>query len=128
MFSNQINIKTLHLVISILIVIPVGCIYGFQPNLLFDVNLNTTDEANIFKAIMGLYLSFAVLWSLGILNPSLWKVATVSNIIFMLGLGFGRIISMLFDGFPSSVFIIGTIGEMILGFYGCYILQREKEM
>jgi hypothetical protein len=46
----------------------------------------------------------------------------------MLGLGFGRIISMLFDGFPSSVFIIGTIGEMILGFYGCYILQREKEM
>jgi uncharacterized membrane protein len=120
--------KNLHLFISVLIVIPAALVYGFQPNLLFDVNLDTIDEANILKAIMGLYLAFATLWIVGILNPSLWKVATVSNIIFMLGLGFGRIISMLFDGFPSSVFIIGTIGEMILGFYGCYILQREKEM
>ena len=120
--------KNLHLFISVLIVIPAALVYGFQPNLLFDVNLDTIDEANILKAIMGLYLSFAVLWSLGILNPSLWKVATVSNIIFMLGIAFGRIISLFCDGFPSGVLVIGTIGEMILGFYGCYILQREKEM
>jgi uncharacterized membrane protein len=120
--------KNLHLFISVLIVIPAALVYGFQPNLLFDVNLDTIDEANILKAIMGLYLAFATLWIVGILNPSLWKVATVSNIIFMLGIAFGRIISLFCDGFPSGVFVIGTLGEMILGFYGCYILQREKEM
>lgn len=118
--------KNLHLIISVLIVIPVGCIYGFCPDLLFDVTQNSMDEANIFKAIMGLYLSFAVLWSLGILNPSLWKVATVSNIIFMLGLAFGRIISLFCDGFPSGVFVIGTLGELVLGFYALYQLQKHR--
>ena len=120
--------KNLHLIISILIVIPVGCIYGFQPNLLFDVNVNTIDEANIFKAIMGLYLAISSLWIVGILKPSLWKIATVSNMIFMLGLGFGRIISIGFDGMPSSVFILGTIGELVLGLFALYQLKKQKSL
>lgn len=118
--------KNLHLIISVLIVIPIGCIYGFQPNLLFDVNLNTIDEANIFKAIMGLYLAFASLWIVGILKPTFWKIATVSNMFFMLGLAFGRIISIFFDGFPSGVFVIGTLGELVLGFYAWYQLQKHR--
>ncbi|MGL2963127.1 DUF4345 domain-containing protein [Flavobacterium sp. RSB2_4_14] len=118
--------KNLHLIISILIVIPVGCIYGFQPNLLFDVSLNTIDEATIFKAITGLYLAFATLWIIGIFKPSFWKIATVSNLIFMLGLGFGRIISIGFDGIPSFVFVFGTIGELVLGWYAFIQLQKRS--
>ena len=126
MNSKLLHKKNLHLLISVLIVIPIGCIYGFNPNLLFDVNLNSIDEANIFKAIMGLYLGFSTLWIIGILKPAFWKIATLSDMIFMFGLAFGRIISIVFDGIPSTIFVLGTIGELVLGFYGWYFLQSKK--
>lgn len=107
--------------------IPVAIIYGFCPNLLFDVDVNTNDESNIFSAIMGLYFAFAILWILGIIDKNYWKTATTSNMLFMLGLTFGRLISMFFDGFPTSVFVLGTIGEMVLGFYALYQLKLLKQ-
>ena len=118
-------VKHLHLIISIVIVLAVSLVYGFQPNLLFEVTINSTDEHNIFKAIMGLYLGFSVLWIVGLFLDRLWKTATVSNIVFMLGLAFGRIISMLLDGFPTTVFVVGTIGELVLGLFAYYQLKRQ---
>ena len=43
----------------------------------------------------------------------------------MFGLGIGRIISIIFDGIPSTIFISGTFGELIIGFYGLYQLIRQ---
>ena len=119
--------KNLHLIISSIIVFLAAIIYGFRPDLLFDVKINSIDEANIFKAIMGLYLGFGSLWILGIVNKNYWKTATTSNMIFMLGLGFGRIISLIFDGIPSTIFVLGTVGELILGFYALYQLKSIKK-
>lgn len=121
------NRKNVHLSISILIVIPVALVYGFQPQLLFDVTINSIDEANIFKAIMGLYLGFSSLWMLGIFKPNYWCAATIANIIFMLGLAFGRIVSLIIDGLPSLIFSIGTIGELILAFFGIYQLIKHQK-
>ena len=99
-------------------------VYGFYPNIVLNVDINTSDEYNILKAIMGLYLAFASLWILGILNEKYWKTATICNMLFMLGLGFGRIVSIVFDGIPSTAFIVGTAGELILGFYAYYVLNK----
>ena len=117
--------KNLHLIISTLIVALIAIVYGFQPNMVFDVSINSIDEANIFKAVMGLYLAFSMLWILGIFQISLWKTATVSNIVFMLGLSFGRIISILLDGIPTAVFVVGTIGELVLGLFAYYQLKKQ---
>lgn len=119
------NRKNLHLIISTLIVASIAIVYGFQPNMVFDVSINSIDEANIFKAIMGLYLAFSLLWILGIFQISLWKIATVSNIVFMLGLAFGRVISILLDGIPTTVFVVGTVGELVLGLFAYYQLKRQ---
>lgn len=116
--------KNLHLIISTFVVASIAIVYGFQPNMVFDVSINSIDEANIFKAIMGLYLAFSMLWLLGIFQIDLWKTATVSNIVFMLGLAFGRIISMLLDGIPTVIFVAGTAGELVLGFYGWYQFNK----
>lgn len=121
-------LKHIHLIISTLIVIPIGLIYGSRPDLLFDVKINSTDEGNIFRAIMGLYLSFALLWVLGIFKTEYWKTATISNICFMLGLAFGRIINIALKGLPSKIFVIGTVGELILGFYSIYILNKSYKV
>ena len=118
--------KNLHLIISIIIVIPVAIFYGVKPDYLFEVSLNSTDELNIFKAIMGLYLGFATLWIYGILKPDFWKTATISNMIFILGLAFGRICSITVDGIPTTIFLLGTIGELILGMFAWYQLKKQK--
>lgn len=116
-----------HLFISVLIVIPVAFVYGFQPDFLFEIDPKTIDENNFLKAVMGLYLSFSLIWILGIFNPNLWKLATISNMLFMFGLGIGRIISLLFDGNPSPLFIFGTVGELVLGMYSFFQLQKFKD-
>jgi Domain of unknown function (DUF4345) len=123
--KNYLNLKNLHLIISISIVFPGAFVYGFHPNLVLKVDTYTIDEHNILKAIMGLYLAFSSLWILGIINSNYWKTATISNMLFMLGLGFGRIISIIFDGIPSTIFILGTVGELVLGFYGMYQLKKR---
>ncbi|MBJ2174772.1 DUF4345 domain-containing protein [Aureibaculum sp. A20] len=116
-------ITKIHLIISVCIVVPVAFIYGFQPSLNFDIHLQTIDEHNQFKAIMGLYLGFSTLWILGIFKSSYLKIAIITNIIFMLGLGFGRLISILMDGTPTFAYIFGTVAELFLGFYGLWVYR-----
>ena len=119
------KISNLHLSISSIIVFPGAIIYGFQSDLLFNAPISTMDQATIFKAIMGLYLGFGSLWIIGIYKLDYWKIATISNMVFMLGLGFGRIISLLFDGIPSTIFVLGLFGELILGFYALFQLKNN---
>jgi uncharacterized membrane protein len=123
-------LKNTHLVISSFVVLPISLIYGFAPEFFFKLTVNTVDEQNILKAIMGIYIAFAVLWVLGISKPKFWKIATVSNFIFMFGLAFGRIVSMILDGIPSLLLLLGVFGELILGCYGVYIYQyyQNKEV
>ncbi|WP_248724533.1 DUF4345 domain-containing protein [Seonamhaeicola sp. ML3] len=116
-------LNKIHLIISIVIVIPVALLYGFNPSENFNIQLQTIDELNAFKAIMGLYLGFAVLWILGVCNTKFLKIALMSNMVFMLGLGFGRLISLVLDGTPTLVYIFGTAGEFVLGFYGFWVLK-----
>jgi len=118
--------SNLHLTISILIVVTVAFVYGFKPDLWFDVKLKTIDEVNIYKAIMGIYIAFSSLWFVGIIREKFWQMATISNFLFMLGLAFGRMISLLFDGIPSTIFLLGTIGELALGFYAFYQFKNQK--
>ena len=123
MFKTKQDIITkIHLIISVLIVIPVAFVYGFNPSSEFDIHLNTIDEYNQFKAIMGLYIGFSILWILGIFKANYLKLALVTNLIFMLGLSFGRLLSLFIDGTPSFGYKFGTFAELFLGFYGLWVL------
>lgn len=124
---NKENLKQkIHLVISLIIVVPVSFLYGFDLLYQINIDLNTTDELNVIKAIMGLYLAFSSLWLLGIFKQKYLFAALVSNTAFMLGLGIGRFFSIIIDGLPTGTFIVGVIGELILGFYGLWVLKRFK--
>ncbi|WP_026754417.1 DUF4345 domain-containing protein [Sediminibacter sp. Hel_I_10] len=122
--TKQEVITKIHLVISVMIVIPVAFVYGFQPQLSFDMFLETTDEQNFYKAIMGLYLGFSALWISGIFKPSYLKTALLTNIIFMLGLALGRMLSMLLDGVPTFGYVFGTFAELFLGCYGIWVIRK----
>lgn len=100
-FKNPF-IKNLHLGISSIVVILVGLSYGIYPGkvlpILFDFRVETTDLNNVFRAIMGLYLGMGIFWIIEIYRSKHWQSATLTNIIFMGGLAFGRIISLMVDG------------------------------
>jgi hypothetical protein len=117
--------QNLHFYISIPVVFVAALVYGFQPDLLFEIQPNSTDENNLFKAIMGLYLAFAGFWCYALYNPSYWRSATLSNALFMFGLAFGRAISLLTDGIPSLLFLFGFLGEFVLAIYGSYLLKAK---
>ncbi|MDP5157400.1 MAG: DUF4345 domain-containing protein [Flaviramulus sp.] len=125
--DKQQIINKSHLIVSVLVVVCIAFIYGFYPEKLFDINLKSTDEHNIFKATMGMYLGFSTLWILGIFKPKYFKPALISNVIFMLGLGFGRLLSLFLDGIPTFLFVLGTVGELFLGFYSIWVLKRLNQ-
>jgi len=123
--TKQDIINKIHLIISVLIVVPVSFVYGFNPDSQFDIHLDTIDEYNFFKAIMGLYLGFSTLWILGVFKKEYLKLALITNLIFMLGLGFGRVLSLFLDGTPTFGYIFGTFAELFLGFYGLWVLKSS---
>ncbi|EDP72821.1 hypothetical protein FBALC1_17007 [Flavobacteriales bacterium ALC-1] len=122
--KTDIITKT-HLIISVLIVVPVAFVYGFNPSSEFDIHLNTIDEQNQFKALMGLYLGFSFLWIFGIFKAKYLKIALVTNIIFMLCLGLGRLLSWFLDGTPTFAYQFGVSAELFLGLYGIWALKSH---
>ena len=122
--------KNLHLFISICIIVPVAIVYGLMPNgvtgEIYKSYLWTPDLANVFRAIMGLYIAMSVFWIIGIIRSRFWIAATLSNILFMMGLALGRIASIVLDGIPSTIFLIGLIVEIILAAWGTINLKKYK--
>jgi hypothetical protein len=119
-------LKNLHLLISLSIVVPTAIIYG-SPSILpkyLNIQVNTVDFSNMLKAIMCLYLGISIVWILGIWKTQYWKIATQLNILFMLSLAIGRVLSMLMDGFPTGGYIFGIIAEFVLGFYSIFQFKK----
>lgn len=119
-------IQKIHLIISVIIVVPVAFVYAFYPDSQFELFPKTADELNFYKAIMGLYLGFSIIWILGVFKSSMLKTAIITNLVFMLGLGFGRLLSMAVDGLPTFGFMFGTFAELFLGTYGIWVLKSIK--
>lgn len=123
--KHKAIITKIHLVISVIVVVPAAFIYGFDLWIFLDLNPSTIDEKNFYKAVMGVYLSFSLLWIFGVIKSKLLFAALISNSLFMLGLGLGRTISIVFDGLPSLPYLIGTLGEFGLGLYGLWVLNSK---
>ncbi len=125
------NRKNVHLIVSVAIVIPTAFFYGWNPehvlSSFFDFQVKTADLRSVFRAIMGLYLSFSLLWILGIVKPFFWKVATLSNAFFMSGIALGRLLSLFLDGKSSDLFFYGFFGEAILGIFAFYQYQKYNQ-
>ena len=75
---------------------------------------------------MGIYLGFSFLWLLGLFKRNYLRMAIVTNIIFMIGLSTGRILSFLLDGRPTFGYQFGTFAELFLGCYGIWVLTNKN--
>jgi hypothetical protein len=122
--------KNAHLIAALVVVVPVALGYGFLPSFpawgYLDIPFTHTDVPNIFRAQMGLYLGCCYLWYLGMIKSNFWAPATYSLMLFMGGLGLGRLLSLLLDGMPSALFLWGTFAELGLASYAFYQLKKHK--
>ena len=105
--------------------------YGIAPAtvlpMALDLTVVGTDQTHIFRAVMGLYLAMVALWVLGALRPGLTRTAVIAETVFMFGLAFGRVLSILVDGVPSSLLVLYTALEIVMGLWGASILKRLPE-
>jgi hypothetical protein len=122
--------KNIHLIISVVVVIPAALFYGLNPKFsmlgLLDFEVHSTDLKSVFRAIMGLYLAFSGFWIVGILNSNFWKASTLSNGVFMLGIAMGRFVSLIYDGRASDLFFVGFFGEAVLGLFAFYQYNKYR--
>lgn len=76
---------------------------------------------------MVLYIGNALVWLIGILKEKYLGIALVSNAIFMFSLSVGRLLSMILDGLPTTLFIFGFVGESLLGFYSLWVFKTRRQ-
>ncbi len=104
------NKESFFLIFSALGVFPVALAYGAFPSfslpLLYNIEITSNNLSNVFRAVMGLYVSFNIFWVIGALNSSLRLSALWSLFIFYTGAGAGRVLSIALDGSPDTIFIL----------------------
>ena len=74
---------------------------------------------------MGLYIGCVLLWVFGAFNKSLTVPALWCMFVFMLGIGFGRALSLILDGMPDTIFVFFMIFEFIAAGITFYLLKAK---
>jgi len=126
------NKESIFLILVGISLVPLGISYGTHPSFslipipfLDDVQINSIDHANIFSGIMGLYITMALFWIIGALNKSLTIPALWSLVIFMTGIGTGRVLSFFTDGVPSYPYLVFLLLEVIFAVIGLIFLKNK---
>ena len=110
--------------------VPIALGYGAKPSLsmdlLFGINVDTTNLTHIMRAVMGLYLGMVVLWLWGAFRKSMEVPALVACAVFMLGLAAGRILSFVIDGMPHWLLIVYALLEIVLGLIAVVLYKGSR--
>ena len=109
-------------------VFPAALGYGVNPKLgmplLYGIDIESVNQINMYRAIMGLYLAISFYWIIGALNENLKLSALWSMFVFMTGIGSGRLISVYLDGTPSTIFMFFLFIEIISAVLCLFFISR----
>ena len=130
MTADRQRLQSVFLVVTASGLTPIALIYGIAPEktlpFLFGIDATGVDTRHIFKAFMGLYLALVGFWVAGAIKPELRYPALWSLFIFMIGLAFGRILSLVLDGWPSGLLMFYLLLEIGFGAMGWWLLKAPK--
>ena len=115
------------LIITALGLAPVALSYGLVPekslSWLFGIDASSVDLRHIFRAVMGLYLAMIAFWIAGAFQTSLRVPALWSLVVFMTGLGLGRLLSLMVDGWPHPLLVVYLVLEIVFAAVGIWLLR-----
>ncbi len=128
---SMMNQKNLNLLLSGIIVIIAGIVYGGYPTYIMPQLLGfevvDLELKNMLRAVMGIYMGVGLFWVIGSFKAKLWYGATVCNVLFMGGISFGRIVSTVFDGI-SPLFTPALFLELLFFGWGLYNLKKYTKI
>ena len=124
------NVRQIFLLVVAVGLTPVAMSYGIVPQkslgYLFDVSVENVNSIHIFRALMGLYLGFALFWILGAFNVHLRQAALYSLVVFMFGVAAGRSLSVVVDGMPHWLLFAYIPIELVFGGIGVLLLKKPE--
>lgn len=110
--------------------VPIALSYGAAPaaslSALFGISVDNGNLVHILRAVMGLYLGMVLIWVLGATRPALTGAALVCCAVFMLGLAFGRLLSLVLDGMPHWLLVVYALLEIVLGVVAIRLYGRLR--
>ena len=125
------NLRQKFLVLTAVGLVPIALSYGAAPEaslkFLFGIQIEGTNGAHIFRAIMGLYLGLVVFWLLGARREKLTRPALYSLTVFMFGLAAGRSLSLIIDGRPHWLFLVYLALEILFGAVGLVMIFQTRK-
>ena len=109
---------------------PIALSYGVNPAGVLpkymSISVDGTDQTEIFRALMCLYLGMVAFCVIAALFQPGWRhVAVIWTVFFMFSLAIGRLISLVVDGVPSRILIVYMLVELAMGAIGLALLARE---
>lgn len=112
--------------------IPIALSYGLMPDVslkyLYNMTVEDVNSKHIFRAMTGLYFAMIGIWFLGAAKEKYRLVALYALSIFMLGLAFGRIVSLLIDGIPHWLLMVYAILEIQSGCFAIYFIKQRNKV
>jgi hypothetical protein len=95
---------------------------------LYNMTVEDVNSKHIFRAMTGLYFAMIGMWFLGATKEKYREVAIYAMAIFMLGLAFGRILSLLIDGIPHWLLIFYAVAEIYSGVVALFLINKRNKM
>jgi hypothetical protein len=122
------SVARFYLIFSAAGLFGVALSYGVAPAAVLpkvlDLTIEGTDLTHILRAIMGLYLGMIALWVLGAYQAKFTLAAVIAEVVFMIGLALGRVVSIFVDGVPSVLLIGYMVVEITMGLWGILVLKK----
>jgi len=120
-----------YLLLVAVLLLPIALSYGLAPATILPKFLNITvagtDQTEIFRALMCLYLAASGFWAVAAFKPDWQRAAILWAVLFSLSLAIGRIISLLVDG-PASRLLDVYLGlEIVGGALGLAVLAFTRK-
>lgn len=111
--------------------LPVALSYGIDPAGVLPKFLNIavsgTDQTQIFRALMCLYLGTSAFWAIATFVPAWRRVAAIWGVFFMFSLAIGRVISLAVDGPASRLLDFYLVVEVLGGLLGLAVLAYARK-
>jgi hypothetical protein len=119
-----------YLLFVAIVLVPVALSYGIDPAAVLpkflNITVDGTDQTQIFRAMMCLYLGMSVFCAIAAFKPAWRRVAVIWAIFFVLSLALGRVLSLVVDGAPSRLLDVYLAVEIFGGLLGLGVLAREQ--
>ncbi len=120
-----------YLLLVALLLVPIALSYGLDPAAVLprflNISVEGTDQTQIFRALMCLYLGAAIFWAIAAFTPSWQRVAVIWAVFFALSLAVGRVLSLVLDGPASRLLDIYLVVEILGGLAGLALLAYTRK-